>query len=309
MSEEPPLTSLHLLLTYRCNFECDHCFVFGSPSQEGVMTLAQIREIFRQAHEVEGIDEIYLEGGEPMLYYPILETAIREAHEQGFSTGLVSNGYWATTEEDAVAWLRPFAGRLDYLSVSTDLFHSDEIHSESSRHARAAAESLGIPIDTIVCEKPKSASDTPHQEPGGPVEGGAILFKGRAVEKLAPDAQLPRQAWDTFSACPSENFERPGRVHVDPLGNLHICQGVVMGNLFEKPLTKIIADFKPHADPIIGPLLSGGPTALVQHHKLSHADRYLDACHLCFEARTALRKRFGGTLRPAQMYGVGSNDR
>ncbi len=33
------LTSLHLILTYQCTFECDHCFVWGSPWQEGTMQL------------------------------------------------------------------------------------------------------------------------------------------------------------------------------------------------------------------------------------------------------------------------------
>ncbi len=34
------LTGLHLLLTYRCDSECDHCFAWGGPGQEGTMTLA-----------------------------------------------------------------------------------------------------------------------------------------------------------------------------------------------------------------------------------------------------------------------------
>ena len=25
------LTGLHLLLTYRCNYDCDHCFVWSGP--------------------------------------------------------------------------------------------------------------------------------------------------------------------------------------------------------------------------------------------------------------------------------------
>ena len=29
------LTGLHLLLTYQCVLECDHCFVWGSPWQKG----------------------------------------------------------------------------------------------------------------------------------------------------------------------------------------------------------------------------------------------------------------------------------
>ncbi len=55
------LTGLHLLLTYQCTFECDHCFVFGSPSQTGVMTILQIQEILRQAREAGTITSIYFE--------------------------------------------------------------------------------------------------------------------------------------------------------------------------------------------------------------------------------------------------------
>jgi molybdenum cofactor biosynthesis enzyme MoaA len=37
------LSGLHLLLTYECNFECDHCFVWGSPQNTGTMTLKDIQ--------------------------------------------------------------------------------------------------------------------------------------------------------------------------------------------------------------------------------------------------------------------------
>ena len=42
------LRELHLLFTYQCTFECDHCFVWGSPSQTGTMTLAQVRRLLEQ---------------------------------------------------------------------------------------------------------------------------------------------------------------------------------------------------------------------------------------------------------------------
>ena len=42
------LTGLHLLLTYRCTYECDHCFAWGSPRQEGTMTLGIVRNILQQ---------------------------------------------------------------------------------------------------------------------------------------------------------------------------------------------------------------------------------------------------------------------
>ena len=117
------LNGLHLLLTYQCTFECDHCFVWGSPRQTGVMTLAAIQEILHQGRELGTVTSIYFEGGEPFLYYPILARGVMLASEMGFKVGIVSNAYWATSLEDALVWLEPFAGRLSNLTGSSDLFH------------------------------------------------------------------------------------------------------------------------------------------------------------------------------------------
>ncbi len=295
------LTGLHFLFTYKCVYQCDHCFVWGGPGQTGVMTLAQVRQIYDQAEALGTIDEIYFEGGEPMLYQPVVVEAAREARQRGFSVGMVTNAYWATTEEDARIWLRPLAGLVDTLEVSTDLFHADEVMHEQARNVVVAAGQLGIPVNTIVCEPPGGAAGTQTQDRGAPVESGNILFKGRAAEALTDG--VARRPWRELDACPSEELEHPRRVHLDPLGNLHICQGVPMGNLFQRPLKEIVAEFDPANHPIIGPLLDGGPAALVQRYDVPHDEGYVDACHLCFEARTCLRQRFPDALAPDQMYG------
>src|SRR3989304_5857019 len=87
------LRGLHLLLTYQCNLECDHCFVWGSPWQDGTMTIQDIRRILHQARDVGTIDWIYFEGGEPFLYYPILLHGVRIAAHMKFRVGVVSNGF------------------------------------------------------------------------------------------------------------------------------------------------------------------------------------------------------------------------
>jgi MoaA/NifB/PqqE/SkfB family radical SAM enzyme len=46
------LSGVHLLLTYRCDRECDHCFVWGSPAAEGTMTLALLRQILDAAERM-----------------------------------------------------------------------------------------------------------------------------------------------------------------------------------------------------------------------------------------------------------------
>lgn len=295
------LTGLHLLLTYKCNYECDHCFVWGSPSQEGVMTLSQVRDIYRQARDLGTVEWIYLEGGEPFLYYPIMVQAAREAAEMNFSVGIVTNDYWATTVEDAVEWLRPLAGIVKDLSVSTDLFHYDTMMSDYTRHALAAAKQLKIPCSTIACDVPEGTAGYQAQSKGKPVESGPIMFRGRAAVKLVTG--IARHPWREFDECPYETLDNPSRVHVDYLGNLHLCQGLTMGNLFQQPLWEIVATYNPQAHPIVGPLLTGGPAALVEQYKLPHEENYADACHLCYEARGILRERFPDVLGPGQMYG------
>jgi hypothetical protein len=130
----------------------------------------------------------------------------------------------------------------------------------------------------------------------------AVQYRGRAAEKLAPRARS--RPWHEFTECPCEDFRDPGRVHVDPFGYLHICQGLVIGNLFEKPLKEIWAAYDPGQHPVIAPLMDGGPVELVRKYGLPHAETYADACHLCFEARKSLRSRFPEWLTPDQMYGV-----
>jgi hypothetical protein len=298
------LTGLHLLLTYQCNYECDHCFVWGSPSQAGTMTLAQISDIYRQAQQVGTVEWIYLEGGEPFLYYPIMVQAAQEAAALGFRVGVLSNAYWASTVEDAVEWLRPLAGLVQDLSISTDLFHYDEVMSAHARVALAAAGQLGIPADTIICEVPEGAPGYPAQSKGEPVESGSIMFKGRAAVSLVEG--IARRPWREFTECPHERLDDPGRVHVDHLGHLHLCQGVTMGNLFEQPLVDVVAAYDPKGHPIVGPLLAGGPAALVERYDVPHEEAYVDVCHLCYLAREMLRERFPEVLAPGQMYGEGN---
>jgi MoaA/NifB/PqqE/SkfB family radical SAM enzyme len=48
-NSSPPLSGLHLLLTYQCTFECDHCFVWSGPFQTGTMTLATVEHILTEA--------------------------------------------------------------------------------------------------------------------------------------------------------------------------------------------------------------------------------------------------------------------
>jgi len=285
-SENPPepLSGLHLLLTYACNYECDHCFVWGSPSQSGTMTIETIEHILAEAEALGTIKWIYFEGGEAFLYYQVLRSGVLKAKERGFNVGIVTNAYWATADTDAMEWLKPLAGSIDDLSLSHDAYHGSDTGSNRPEIARRAARGLGIPVNFIS------------------VDESTVLYRGRAAERLAPRVQTKH--WEQFSECPWENLRHPDRVHVDPFGYLHICQGISIGNMLEHPLTEIMADYAPDEHPIVGPLLAGGPAEIVRRYDLPHQEGYADHCHLCYESRCALRRRFPDVLAPDQMYGT-----
>jgi len=294
------LDGLHLLLTYQCTFECDHCFVFGSPWQNGTMTIAMIREVLKQAKEAGSIEWIYFEGGEPFLYYQTMQAGINEAIISGFKIGIVTNSYWATSDEDALLWLKPLAGKVQDLTISSDLFHFTEKESQQSKVVTRVAGELNIPVGVICIDLPeKHGVSTIGQIPP---ESASIMYRGRAAVKLAPTATLYPTA--LFTTCPHENLRDPGRVHIDSLGNLHICQGIIIGNLFKTPLNDICENFNPSKHPILAPLLQGGPLKLASVYNLPRADYYADACHLCYESRKLLRERFPDILGPDQMYCV-----
>lgn len=296
------LTGVHFLLTYTCTYECDHCFLYCSPRAEGTFTLEQLWNVFNQMKQIESIDWVYFEGGEPFLFYPLMVQGLITARNEGYKTGVVTNAYWATCESDAVLWLRPLAQLgLSDLSVSDDAFHN-EGDEPPAHKARAAADKIGIPSMSICIEKPNDNMATEGAGRGDPVIGGTVMFRGRAVEKLVEGR--PGQPADRFDSCPYEDLENPGRVHVDPFGHVHLCQGISLGNLWETPLKTLLDEYRPNDHPICGPLIAGGPVKLAREYDIPCPGEYLDACHLCSVVRKALMTRFSAILAPPLIYGV-----
>ena len=123
-----------------CNLKCDHCFVYSSPDARGTFTLKQIRTVLDEATKIGTIKWIYFEGGEPFLFYPLMLEGIKIARRMGFKVGVVTNAYYATSEEDAELWLTPLCeSGISDLSISDDSFHYEEEKDNLPKRALAAA--------------------------------------------------------------------------------------------------------------------------------------------------------------------------
>ncbi|UCE12193.1 MAG: 4Fe-4S cluster-binding domain-containing protein [Candidatus Heimdallarchaeota archaeon] len=296
-------TGVHFLLTMSCNFECDHCFLFCSPHFEGTFTVNQLRAVHDEMSKIDTIEMVYYEGGEPFLYYPLLLEGIKMSHERGFKTGVVTNSYWALSVEDAKLWLKPLLELgISDVSVSNDVFHHGEEKENPATKALVALKGLGISGGDICIEAP-SIDIEKTQERGEPVIGGGAMFRGRAVEKLITD-DLPRKHWEEFTECPHEELEKPGRVHADPFGNIHLCQGLSMGNMWKTPLSELVKNYKADSHPICGPIVKGGPALLAKQYQVDHEDYFVDECHFCYTVRKALVDKFPEYLAPKQVYGL-----
>ncbi len=266
------------------------------------MKIADIRRIFDEAKQAGGIEWVYFEGGEPFLYYQTMLWGLRAAKDYGFKAGIVTNAYWATSIEDAKEWLVPIAevGVSD-LSISDDVYHYGEKDENLASYAYQAAKDLGLPAGKIAIEDPKKHMREIEWK-GKPVVEGKVMFKGRAVEKLV--VGLPTRPWTEFDKCLHEDFSNQSRVHIDPFGYVHVCQGIAIGNIIQTPLPQLLADFNPEAHPVCAPILRGGPAELVRKYKVEHEERYVDECHLCYSARLKLRERFPSILAPKGVYGI-----
>jgi MoaA/NifB/PqqE/SkfB family radical SAM enzyme len=298
------LDGIHILLTYTCNFECDHCFLYCSPYSGGTFTIKQISQILNESKKIGTVEWIYYEGGEPFLYHPLLVEGIRRARGMDFKVGVVTNAYGAQAEEDAELWLSPLAeAGVSFINISNDSLHYGDEKSNPAAIAIDVAERLGIATAPICIDKPKvEFQQGDGEEKGNPVVGGHVKFRGRAVEKLIRN--LPLRPRDQLCECPYEDLVSPSRVHVDTFGNVQICQGISMGNCWKTPLSELIRDYDAQKHPICGPLVRSGPIRLIEEYDLDLKDEYVDECHLCFAARVALLDRFPEFLAPRQVYGL-----
>jgi hypothetical protein len=294
------LSAIHFLVTYRCIYACDHCFVFGGPEAEGTMTLAQLYDAIDQTADVPSIDTVYFEGGEPTLYWPVVLEAARHARARGLDVGVVTNCHWAESVEDAKVWLAPLEElRIADLSLSSYAYFAedDKLEERLLRNAVEAALDLGLPMGLLEVGA-EAKLDLPGVCTG---DIGEIMYKGRAAVELATERA------DALTECPHEDFVDSGRAHLGADGELQLCQGISAGNVWRDGLAAVVERYDPHALPVVRELLHGGPLELARAYDVVPArERYADACHLCFETRLALRERFPHVLAPAVCYGPAS---
>jgi len=249
----PPLFRAGLILTYRCNAECRHCFFECSPRRTEVMTRQTAQNVINEAVSL-GSNWVSFSGGEPFLEYDSLKELITLSSENGLNTEVVSNGFWGETSEKAQGALKPLieAG-LNVLNLSVDDFHSDYVPFKFLKNAYWAAVELGVKIVFMVSTGTNSRINSKSlQERLGDdliqVAGKSRILNPNAVlfeNQFTPIGRGKDLEHDSVLFTGVKCTEVLRDIGVAPNGDVLPCCGplgtqTVLGNINEESLSVIL---------------------------------------------------------------------
>lgn len=141
--------SITVLTTDRCTAECRHCCMNSSPSRDHQLTYDQIASALGQLFENYRIGVVVFAGGEPTLIGEDLYRSIKFCKDHGVLSRVVTNSYWATSPEAALAKCRELrAAGLDEINLSMDDYHEPYISLEKVKNAYRAA--LQVDFSAVV---------------------------------------------------------------------------------------------------------------------------------------------------------------
>lgn len=138
---------LTIITTYHCTASCEECCFECSPKLRSRLSLKQITNFINEASITLGnkLKGVVFTGGECFTLGRDLVEAVRIAHNLGYSTRCVSNGYWARTKDTARKRLSELkTAGLDELNISTGDNHQQWVPFQSVLNAVDVASDLGI---------------------------------------------------------------------------------------------------------------------------------------------------------------------
>jgi hypothetical protein len=296
----PFQSTIGLSITARCPIACDHCIVEAGRHRTEEMspeiacaTLEACARYKSGSDRDDRIGAVIITGGEPFFAPALLRTILGCAVRLQLVPVVVTNAFWARTEQSALQTLRALP-EIAMLTFSTDRFHQKFISLAKVRNAISAARRLAIPFNVAACADSPAELEMVERQLAESVEPHLILPAitlpaGRRARAPGP-APLPEAA-SAMARC--TGAEAPV---VFPDGRVMGCMGIVsglpsghpllLGNVHEKPLSDLLAAAEDnvflHAMRALGPsgVMGDGPGEPVV--RLPERYRAHGKCALCY---------------------------
>ena len=151
--------TLTVILTNRCNAECDHCCMNSGPGRTETVDIDTVRKAIDELHKRHPLGVVVFAGGEATLAKSVLRQAIQHCASKGILTRLVTNASWAKTlktAERVLGYLR--RDGLSELNFSADDFHLPFVSLNNVINAWKAAKGKGF-MSVLIANSYSTASE------------------------------------------------------------------------------------------------------------------------------------------------------
>jgi hypothetical protein len=304
------LRSIGILVTYRCNIECSHCYINCGPHRTGVLELDLAERILRGAKDL-GLDGsgIHVGGGETFLYFDRVVEILGIAEQLDMTplAWVETNCFWCKSDDivrDRLTTLRDAgAGKI---WLSTDPYHQEHVPFENvKRIHRIGVEVLGeegvIVQNQAYFESPEKWNDVADY-----IKSFPPMLMGRAYTELK--RYRPRKPLAEFVSERCEDQISPEMMyetHINPDGSVMAsnCSGVIVGDAEHRSLTDIFHDDDWCRNEVLRTLADKGPVGLLQMARdFQQKETYAQKCELCWEVRSHLAETIPDTFAPVECY-------
>jgi organic radical activating enzyme len=315
------INTLSLSYTFQCPARCELCCTSSSPDNTEKMDLQTAQKYLLMAKEIAGLKWLAITGGESLIFFEDICKILTLAKEYGLKTKVVTNAFWAKNEKTTNTSLhRLKKSGLDFLGISTDVYHRSYIPLNYIHNCLKGARELGIAHEIafvwgevgreeneLILKSLKLDSEGIFISDKLAVldtETLSILLGGRPAVILMPSQPFGRGCnhRDHMIWLPAEEFKNAlcpmiGRIlNISPLGDAYWCCCVFgygktynhcykVGNLNELTLQEI--DNQLSKDPVVDFLAFQGPYELFRHLKargVQFPDQFSCTCELCLQS-------------------------
>lgn len=183
---------LHLL--GRCNLQCIHCYMEGSPSKTEQLPVESVRGMIAECADL-GIGVVYLTGGEPLLYRKLHDVLGMTVQTPQLQAILCTNAIAVT--ERHIAFLRELKNvRVNVSIDGEEEFHDYFRNSPGAFHASGTSVRMmskaGIPV-TIVTTISRGNFHSLRRIAEWAIQSGAKQFCVQPLLNLGRGSQIADQ--------------------------------------------------------------------------------------------------------------------
>lgn len=311
------IARIEFLITKRCNANCKHCSVpiNSDLTENGYKNMGVVKESFRYLLDNYPITSVMAYGGEPLLFVDNIVELFQIANSYGVQViDLITSGFVShkTTAKEIYRIVDKLSeSGVKRILLSVDAFHQERIPIEyiewfiKDTISLEFCELLLHPAWLI------SKNDKNYYN----VKTGEILerLSGKFAvgisngNQIIPSGSNKKNIWQFYTPhlmkfdkkCGETPYTNPldsiSSVRLLPNGDIHICRGVSIGNIFSKNIRNILDSYTPEGTHINSILFKHGIRGLyelAQEEGISiNPNDYFGICDFCADCVNFLKEK------------------